>query len=159
MVHTTFEPVRGTEKTTGGPRVNVARPRTIAELDDTTAAVGEQLPRGPAPVQTWAPRRSGRVVGGPEPGDRGAAGRAGSAAQGRLVLHVRPGSAPGEDPRDTGTAGAKPASSADRDTRLLPAEAGNKNVDPGHGAGHVTLLAASRTPGGPAGGRNVGIAV
>ena len=35
----------------------------------------------------------------------------------------------------------------------------NKNADPGHRAGHFTPLAASRTPGGPAGGGNVRIAV
>ena len=61
MAHTTFEPVRGTEETTGGPRDDAARLPTNAELD-TTAAVGEQLPRRPALVRTWAPRRSGRGV-------------------------------------------------------------------------------------------------
>ena len=52
MVHTTFELVRGTEETRGGPCEDAARPWTNAELE-TTVADGEQLPRLPGLVRTW----------------------------------------------------------------------------------------------------------
>ena len=132
------------------------QPSLGRSLGDTRASVEEQLHRRLALVRTWAPLRRGRGAGRREPGDRGAAGRAGRAAQHRLVPRLRPGPTPGEDGRDPVTVGGNPAPSADGETRPLPAEAGKpENVAPGHRAGHVTFLAASRTPG----GENVRIAV
>ena len=88
----------------------------------------------------------------------------GDASPGMAVPRGGPGAQPstalfrasGQAPLRGKTAGGNPAPSADGETRPLPAEAGKpENVAPGHRAGHVTFLAASRTPG----GENVRIAV
>ena len=68
MVHTNDDPLR-TAETTGDPRADAARSRTVAGLGDTTASVGEQLPRRPALVRTWDPRRRGRGAGRSELGE------------------------------------------------------------------------------------------
>ena len=46
---------KGKGGTTSGPRVDTARPRMIAEPGETTVGVGEQLPRLPSLLRTWAP--------------------------------------------------------------------------------------------------------
>ena len=135
------------------PREDAAQPRTIADHGDTTAAAR-------ALVRTWASRRRGRGAGRSEPGNSGAAGRAGRAAQRRLVPRVGPGPTPGLDARDPGMAGPNHETSAVGDIRPLPAEAGKpENVAPGQRSGHHHFQAAIGTPGGPTVGGNVQIAV
>ena len=131
-----------------------------SQFGDTRAAVGEQLLRRPALVRTWAPRRRGRGAGRSKHGDLGAAGRAGRAAQRRLVPRVRPGPTPCEDARDpwmaSGTLRRPPMEThGHSQPRRVNREMWPQDTAPGT----ITLLDASGNPGVPAGGENVRIAV